>query len=64
MILLKITSFTQTGATNDEIIKACDNAAATDFINNLPRKFDTKVGENGVRLSGGQKQRISVQEQF
>ena len=47
-------------ASNNEVIKACDNAAATDFINNLPHKFDTKVGENGVRLSGGQKQRISI----
>ncbi len=47
-------------ASNDEVIIACDNAAATDFINDLPQKFDTKVGENGVRLSGGQKQRISI----
>ena len=47
-------------ASQKEIENACEFAAASEFINKLPNKFDTMIGENGVRLSGGQKQRISI----
>ena len=53
-------SYANPYANDDEIIEACKNAAAFEFIEKLPRKFETIVGENGVRLSGGQKQRISI----
>ena len=47
-------------ASDDEIINACKFAAAQDFIEKLPNKYDTIIGENGIKLSGGQKQRLSI----
>jgi subfamily B ATP-binding cassette protein MsbA len=47
-------------ATDDEIKQACKFAAAEDFVEKLPNKYETMIGENGVKLSGGQKQRLSI----
>tara|TARA_B100000579_G_C22823232_1_gene851708 strand:+ start:215 stop:1957 length:1743 start_codon:yes stop_codon:yes gene_type:complete len=43
-----------------DFLEACKFAAAEEFINDLPQKHSTLIGENGVRLSGGQKQRLSI----
>ena len=47
-------------ASNDEIVNACKFAAAQDFVEKLPNKYETIIGENGIKLSGGQKQRLSI----
>ena len=53
-------SYAREDAKQEEIEKACEFAAAKEFIEKMPNKFNTTIGENGVRLSGGQKQRISI----
>ncbi len=53
-------AYANTDATINEIKNACEFAAANEFIDKLPNKLETLIGENGVRLSGGQKQRISI----
>jgi ATP-binding cassette subfamily B protein len=48
------------GATQAEIEAAAEKAYAREFIDNLPKGYDTLVGERGVKLSGGQRQRIAI----
>ena len=47
-------------SSKEEIFKAAELSMSSEFINKLDKKFDTIIGENGVKLSGGEKQRISI----
>ena len=54
----------KTNISNKEISEACKNANCNEFINKLPLKLNSFVGEKGIKLSGGQKQRIAIARAF
>ena len=53
-------AFGRPNATEEEILAACRIARVDEFAENFELKYDTVVGERGVKLSGGQKQRVSI----
>jgi len=57
-------AFARQDATEEEVIRAAKQAHAWEFIQQLPNKLDTLVGERGVKLSGGERQRIALARAF
>jgi subfamily B ATP-binding cassette protein MsbA len=53
-------AFARPGATKQQILEACRIARVDEFAENFEKKYDTVVGERGVKLSGGQRQRVSI----
>jgi len=53
-------AFARPEATDQEVLRAAAIARCDDFVNELPEKYDTIVGERGVKLSGGQRQRVAI----
>ena len=53
-------AYANLNANDDEILQVAKLSYADEFINQLPQKYETLIGENGVRLSGGEKQRLSI----
>ena len=52
--------YAKENATDEEVYEVARQSFCDDFIKNLPDKYETIIGENGVRLSGGEKQRVSI----
>ena len=53
-------AYANLSATQEEIEEAAKHSYASEFIEKLPNKYETIIGENGTRLSGGEKQRLSI----
>ena len=53
-------AYAKLDATDEEIKEAAEHSFAAEFIEKLPNKYETIIGENGIRLSGGEKQRLSI----
>ena len=53
-------AFSRPGATDDQILAACRIARVDEFAERFPEKYETVIGERGVKLSGGQRQRVSI----
>ena len=56
--------YAKPNASEEEIFKAAEQSMCLDFIEKLENKYQTMIGENGVRLSGGEKQRLSIARAF
>ena len=54
----------RSGATDAEVMEAARLANCEEFIEKLPNKYNTNIGENGSELSGGERQRISIARAF
>ena len=62
--ILNNIKYANLNATNEEIKDAASLSFSEEFINLLPNKYDTMIGENGIKLSGGEKQRLSIARAF
>ena len=58
--ILNNIKYSNENASNEEIYKVAKLSNCAEFINKLPNKYETIIGENGIRLSGGEKQRIAI----
>ena len=58
--ILNNIKYANENASDEEVLEVSKLSNSHDFIEKLPEKYNTKIGENGVRLSGGEKQRLSI----
>jgi ATP-binding cassette, subfamily B, bacterial len=62
--LLENLRYGRPDASDEEVYRAVEAARCTEFINRLPDRYDTLVGERGMKLSGGQRQRLAIARAF